>query len=43
LTASAKYILEDWPEHFEFFDHNKGAIANPRHDFYLYGELNYLQ
>jgi Transcription-silencing protein, cryptic loci regulator Clr2 len=36
------YVFDDFPEHYAFYDHNKGPAANPRHDLYLYGNGDIL-
>jgi hypothetical protein len=38
FVSEKEYILEDWPEDYEFYDHNKGHVLNPRHDMYLHGK-----
>lgn len=54
LQEGPKYVLKSWPTGYQFFDHNKGPVKNPRHDAYLIGmyvvsngggdeKLNYLQ
>ncbi|KLO17957.1 hypothetical protein SCHPADRAFT_913375 [Schizopora paradoxa] len=32
-----KYVLKSWPNGYQMYDHNKGPVANPRHDLYLVG------
>lgn len=31
------YIIRDFPQGYQLFDHNKGPKDDPRHDPYLYG------
>ena len=31
------YVLKEWPQGYQFFDHNKGPAGSPRHDVYLCG------
>ncbi|KAH9913925.1 uncharacterized protein B0H18DRAFT_1047122 [Fomitopsis serialis] len=31
------YVLQNWPEGYQFYDHNKGPAKSPRHDPYLCG------
>ncbi|KAH8832759.1 hypothetical protein DL96DRAFT_1583226 [Flagelloscypha sp. PMI_526] len=33
----SRYVLQDWPANYAFFDHHKGHRDNPRHDLYLFG------
>ena len=38
LTATKNYVIGEWPEGYQFYDHMKGPAANPRHDPYLIGK-----
>ncbi|TFY52003.1 hypothetical protein EVJ58_g10258 [Rhodofomes roseus] len=31
------YVLKNWPDGYQFYDHNKGPAPSPRHDPYLCG------
>ncbi|KZT71979.1 hypothetical protein DAEQUDRAFT_763465 [Daedalea quercina L-15889] len=37
LPEGPNYVLQDWPSGYQFYDHNKGPVASPRHDPYLCG------
>ncbi len=36
-SETKKYVLKSWPAGYQMYDHNKGPLANPRHDLYLVG------
>ncbi|KAI1793512.1 hypothetical protein LXA43DRAFT_1001067 [Ganoderma leucocontextum] len=40
LPQGPKYVLRNFPEGYQLFDHNKGPAEGPRHDPYLCGSTN---
>ncbi|CAE6489295.1 unnamed protein product [Rhizoctonia solani] len=39
LPKGKVYWMNGWPEGYAFYDHQKGPVANPRHDLYLCGSI----
>ncbi|KDQ61745.1 hypothetical protein JAAARDRAFT_31222 [Jaapia argillacea MUCL 33604] len=40
MPEGPAYVLKDWPTGYQFYDHNKGHMDNPRHDPYLIGSIH---
>lgn len=38
LEEGPKYVLKNFPEGYQLYDHNKGPASGPRHDPYLCGK-----